>query len=329
MEIELLKIANTIIINNGKVNSMGLLNGKMGLALFLYYYARYIDPRYKAYADQLIEEIQEKIQKERHSGYADGLAGVGVGIEHLIQQGFIEGDANEILEEFDEHIHNIVTRYPGQIDMINGITGYGKYYIARLNDSNNHKNNNPCANRIREQLFKIVDLLSMPYDKYEHLYSVIDFLPDIINLNINREKAVDFFNYASDKLETIVYEDVLEGKYPENFNPLIAAVLLLRASTKINNDDYAARALHFLDQYEVSFRQYLSGEQAIKWSFLYNILWKACNRDIYKELSIQWLEKFTTSNLIFDYNNLSTTGMMMLTMDKTMNDEWLDLFPLY
>lgn len=307
--------------------NLGLLRGKMGNALFFYHYARHVDCRYEKHADKCLDEIMENIQKVNGS-YADGLAGIGTGVEYLVREGFIDGDTNEVLRDFDKIICHIVSSSPGLIDTRTGITGYGKYYLARLNNPNNSKNTNLDTEFIKTQLSKVVDLLSVNYVRYEDLFFVIGFLPDIINLNINKEKVVIFFNYAVDLLETMVYEDTLFEKYPGAFNPLIAAILLFRSSIKLGNWDLADRASHFLEKYESGFRSYLAEEHAVKWSFLYHTLWKICNRDVYKELSTRWLEKTTDNSLNFAPGTLNISGMMLLSMNKSINDDWLDWFPL-
>jgi len=309
-------------------SNIGLLQGKMGIAVFFFHYSRYLDYRdWEEYANQLMNEIVEEIQKMVNCDYIENLAGIGIGIEYLVQQGFICCDTNEILEDFDNQIHHIVSCFSGQINMKNWITGFGKYYVARLNNPDNRMKTSPGIELIKKHILQIVD--SLPYYSFENIFSVIHFLPDVINLGIDRIKAGHYLNYAVDRLETVVYEDVFFRNYPGSFNPLIAAVLLLRAAKKNNNDDFAARALHFLDKYELNFRQYLSCKHAITWSFLYHILWKACNRTIYQSLSTQWLEKVVIDDMDFDFGELINAGMMFLTMNESINEDWLDWFPLY
>ncbi|MBK5719814.1 hypothetical protein JGH11_02890 [Dysgonomonas sp. Marseille-P4677] len=306
---------------------LGLLQGKMGHALFLYQYARHVDYRYEKYAEKCIDEIVEGIQKMNGS-YADGLAGIGVGIEYLVQEGFVEGDTNEILSDFDEVICHIVSFAPNLIDIRIGIIGYGKYYLSRLNNPNNKNKENSNTKHIKEQLHKIVDLLSDNYMTYEDLYFVINFLPDIINQDINKGKALVFLNYTVDLLETMVYEDTFFGKQLGAFNPLTVSVLLFNSSKKINNRDLADRALFFLEKYEPEYRIYLAKEYAIKWAFLYYTLWKACDCDIYKESSVQWLDKVTDNELNFENGDLIISGLMLLSMNESINNDWLDWFPL-
>ena len=309
-------------------SDLSLLQGKMGIALFFFHYARQLDYRYEEYAGQLIDEIMEGIPKMVSRSNINNIAEIGAGIEYLIQQEFISGDTNIIMEVFDTYIHRMVSiNCLLPIAMRKDITGYGKYYVARLNNPDNRMKTSPGIELIKKHILQIVD--SLPYYSFENIFSVIHFLPDVINLGIDRKKAGHYLNYAVDRLETVVYEDVFFGNYPGNFNPLIAAVLLFRAAAKNDDDNFAASALHFLDNYESDFRQRLSDEQAMKWSFLYHTLWKAFNRDVYKELSIQWLEKLTMDSIDSDYGKIIQTGMMLLTMNESINDDWIDLFPLY
>ncbi|MCD8176932.1 MAG: hypothetical protein LUE98_05720 [Tannerellaceae bacterium] len=140
---------------------------------------------------------------------------------------------------------SVVSSQTNLIDIPNEIIGYGKYYLARLKNPKNNKATNPNTKLIKSQLSNIIDLLLANYVTFESICSVIDFLPDIISLDINKEKAIIFFNYAVDLLETMVYEDIFWNKYPLVFNPLISFLLISRSSQKINNKNLANRALFF------------------------------------------------------------------------------------
>lgn len=256
------------------------------------------------------------------------MAGIGTGIEYLAQEDFIDGHTNKVLSNFDKLMHHIVSFSPSLIDLRIGIIGYGKYFLARLNSPSNKDKTNLNTESIKTQLSNIINLLSLDYTPYQNLYSIIDFLPDIINLSINKEKATIFFNYSVDLLETMVYEDTFFGKYPGKFNPLIVAILLFRSSEKIDNNYLADRALFFLEKYEPEFSTHLAEKYAVKWSFLYHTLWKACNRDMYKELSTQWLEKVKDNRLNFENEDLIISELMLLSMNESINSDWLDWFPL-
>jgi hypothetical protein len=117
------------------------------------------------------------------------------------------------------------------------------------------------------------------------LYSV---MPD-------QPKVKMYLDYAIDKLETMVYEDVHFGVYPGTFNPLSVAVTLIQASEKSGDKYYVEKALHFLELYEPGFRQYLDNDfqnlssGSLKWSLLYKYLGIKLKRKNFLQLSDEWL----------------------------------------
>lgn len=84
------KIANVLVLNASFTDNPGLLNGKMGIAIFFYHYSRYSDNKnYEEYAGELIDEIYSEINTNTPVNLADGLIGIGWGIEYLVQSGFV------------------------------------------------------------------------------------------------------------------------------------------------------------------------------------------------------------------------------------------------
>ena len=99
-DILLRRIANHLILHSIDIEDIGLFHGKMGVVLFFAHYARYTDQAiYDDFAGELLEEISENIPETLPINLETGLCGIGWGIEYLIQNGFMEGDSNEILQE--------------------------------------------------------------------------------------------------------------------------------------------------------------------------------------------------------------------------------------
>jgi hypothetical protein len=102
IEKRLQEIADTLqtLIRQGNKN--GLSQGKMGIVIFLFHYARYTDNiSYEDTAYTLIEDLQASLSNLSSLNYADGLTGMGVGIEYLVQQQFLDADTDEVLEDLD------------------------------------------------------------------------------------------------------------------------------------------------------------------------------------------------------------------------------------
>lgn len=127
------RIANVLLLNTSFIDNLGLLNGKMGIAIFFYHYSRYTDNEvYETYAGELIDEIFEEINQVTPVDFANGLTGIGWGIEYLAQNGFVEADTDEVLEELDQAIYKARLNRPILIEKSNDLFGFGFYYLSRL-----------------------------------------------------------------------------------------------------------------------------------------------------------------------------------------------------
>ena len=108
------RIINVLLLNASFIDNLGLMHGKMGIAIYFFHLARETkNPVYEDYAGELIDEIYEEITINTPLDFENGLAGIGWGIEYLVQNGFLEADTNEVLEEFDKRlIHEITYHTP-------------------------------------------------------------------------------------------------------------------------------------------------------------------------------------------------------------------------
>jgi hypothetical protein len=127
------RIANFLLLNASFIDNLGLLNGKMGIAIFFYHYSRYTQNKiFEDYAGELIDEIYEEINVNTPINFSDGLTGIGWGVEYLVRNNFIEGDTDEVLAEIDNTIYKHRLNSPVLIDSGDDLFGYGFYTIARL-----------------------------------------------------------------------------------------------------------------------------------------------------------------------------------------------------
>lgn len=87
------RIANVLLLNASFTDNIGLLNGKMGISIFFYRYGRYTGNKiFTDYAGELIDEIYEEINTNTGLDFANGLTGIGWGIEYLVENRFIDAD---------------------------------------------------------------------------------------------------------------------------------------------------------------------------------------------------------------------------------------------
>lgn len=121
------------IISNS--NNFGLLKGQTGLSLTYFLLSDlFPDTDFKEHANQLLDQVSENICDVKGIDFENGLAGIGWGIEWMIQNGYIKADANEVLEELDDELYkSVVGSKSPNISLENGAIGKAMYFYKRLN----------------------------------------------------------------------------------------------------------------------------------------------------------------------------------------------------
>jgi len=154
------KIINNLLLNASFIDNIGLMHGKMGISIFFFHLARQTKNQiYEDYAGELIDEIYEEITANTPVDFENGLAGIGWGIEYLVQNKFIEADTDEVLEEFDNRIFKeLIYNTPKEIGLLNGLIGIGAYFLKRIqNPSSNDEKITTLTNK--QTLIHFIDEL--------------------------------------------------------------------------------------------------------------------------------------------------------------------------
>lgn len=86
-----MKIANILTFNLQSMEGVGLMEGKMGATLFYYELSRFTGIKtYNDMADNLLDEVFGSIGSVESKDIAQGLAGIGWGINYLINHSFVD-----------------------------------------------------------------------------------------------------------------------------------------------------------------------------------------------------------------------------------------------
>jgi len=195
---------------------IGLWNGKMGIAVFFYHYARnFQDREVEVMAESIIDDIYEKIGLDIFFSFNHGLAGVGAGIEHLIQNKFLEGDADEIISDIDLLFNGIILyRGLNSIDIGQGICGLIYYYYMRLKDKH-MKDNDIMVLKNEYRLINLIDWLEslIPSATTQEFYDIYLLLSNV--------RTLDVINFKIDKLLSICLTNLkMDTKVYDNFSYL-------------------------------------------------------------------------------------------------------------
>lgn len=71
---------------------IGLFSGKMGLSIYFFLLARKTSNKaYETFAGKLLNDIYEKVHQELPHNPANGLSGICMGINYLIEQDLVKG----------------------------------------------------------------------------------------------------------------------------------------------------------------------------------------------------------------------------------------------
>lgn len=139
---DLSRIVRYLMLQTSSVNNLGLLNGKMGISIFFYNYARYVDKKlYDDFAGELIDEIYKELHKSYSCNFENGLTGIGWGLEYIIHNKFVKADRDVILENVDYKVQEKNVRRMRDFSLQTGLKGIAYYVVCR------------CSNRISQNPF--------------------------------------------------------------------------------------------------------------------------------------------------------------------------------
>jgi lantibiotic modifying enzyme len=123
-------------LDNRKSKDYSLLGGNTGTALLFYYYWLYTkEDEYLEKGNKIILENFDKIKTLNNNMFSlcNGISGFLWAVDHLINNGFIEGNSDELFEEYDTVIYSIMQSEinKGNYDFLHQASGMGLYFLAR------------------------------------------------------------------------------------------------------------------------------------------------------------------------------------------------------
>lgn len=181
----------TDTLNKDFYSSLGLAHGKMRAIIFFFYCARDSkDEYYEQVAEHLLDDIFEHLSVDIPLGFADGLCGIGWGMEYLFQHSFVEGDPDEALAEIDSFIiHSIYLQEMEEVGLDNGILGLGRYILMRIRPSW-EKGDTYCGIELKENLIYLIDWLDRKLDEVGDMQAdILDWLLELRDTGFYKTKV--------------------------------------------------------------------------------------------------------------------------------------------
>ncbi|MCD4665285.1 MAG: lanthionine synthetase C family protein [Bacteroidales bacterium] len=274
-------ISETLEENHKSTDRIDLMGGKMGIALFFLYYAKYKDDqKYYNIGLELITEIFGNINNDYvHNTFAGGLSGVGWAFSHLVQNDFIDAEIDEVLGELDEFIYSsmIYNIHNGNYDFLHGALGNWMFFMNRTSEKKyedyliklideiektSHKDKggglkwkselNPETGKIgynislSHGMASIISVLSKVYtlkiDADRVLYLLQGAVRYLLNQKLDKEKyGFNFPHLAKESLE-----EISRSRLAWCYGDLGIGMSLYLASRRLGNKDWEKEALDVL-----------------------------------------------------------------------------------
>lgn len=206
---------------------VGVLGGLSGLALFEFYYSKYLDVEEPS--DFGVEIISSCISKI-NDGYGmptfcSGIAGFGWVLDHLNEKEFIELDNDFLFDPIDSYLYEIMCSElkNGNYDFLHGAVGIGFYFLKRFKSTFSDR----LRNRYKENILQLVNTLNGLSEKENGKYkweSVLDIEKGTRGYNLSLSHGIssilNFLSrlYQEEEFQSLVLP-MLEGsvKYIHSF----------------------------------------------------------------------------------------------------------------
>ncbi len=211
---KLKEISSILQKQHTDVTDVGVMSGLSGIALFQFYYSKYLDV--DKHSDIGIEMISNCIEKI-NDGYStptfcSGIAGLGWAIQHLKTMDFIDLDCDSLLSQFDNYLCNqmILDFNQGDYDFMHGALGYAFYFLNRFRHTEDKDLKKRYQSYLSESIISLKSL-SVSKDKTLKWKSDLDIVKSkkVYNLSLSHGMS-SIINFLSRLHEIDIFKKETE-----------------------------------------------------------------------------------------------------------------------
>lgn len=127
------RLLHNLVLHSNDVPARGLFDGQMGIVLVLSEYVRARKMRpLKTAINFLLDQVLDNLSTEMPLEFANGLTGIGWGVEYLLQNRFQRGQGADICTAIDQKLmqQNILRQIDLSLDK--GLEGWLHYIVAHV-----------------------------------------------------------------------------------------------------------------------------------------------------------------------------------------------------
>lgn len=146
-------VLHNLFLNAYSIKSPGLLFGKLGIAIAcLDYGKRNCNKVVSDFGNELSDGILDNVDHRTGFDFATGLAGIGWGIEYIIQQGYADCYSNVICADLDGRMESICLCRMKDYSLDSGLEGILHYVLMRIKGALMQNNNVPFSSGFLDDL---------------------------------------------------------------------------------------------------------------------------------------------------------------------------------
>jgi len=186
--------------------SLGLYDGAMGLCIYFYELAGLTSERkYKMTANKLFNDTVNRITYNLEINPSNGLTGICMAVNYMIDAGYMEGNPNHILKSYDDRIIQLLLfdkllESNPSIDRIQTVLGSLTYLTARLQNIRLSRNERQVMQGVIIELLNKTESLHIDKFTEPESFSVTAyFIPYYLQL-LQRMYQLNFYNCKIEKI---------------------------------------------------------------------------------------------------------------------------------
>ena len=191
-------INKKMIVTSNQKMSLDVETGKMGYCLYFFKLARLLSSQqYQKQAEKLLDDIYSELGVESTKRTAYELAQIGMGINYLIKQKYVEGNINSILGNIDKMIFKIVVFEKKPITYrINGIIPVLYFVCMRIEEQKQGSDERFMLEELGIKLFNsLYQSLDPGFYDEPILFNILNYkLPQFLYV-VSKMYSLQFYNY--------------------------------------------------------------------------------------------------------------------------------------
>ncbi|MDR2233833.1 MAG: hypothetical protein LBE56_12045 [Tannerella sp.] len=184
----------------------GLYHGKMGLCVYFYELADLIsEEKYRFIAEKLFDDIVTQIAETVKIDPPEGLTGICMAVNFLINSGYINGNPNHVLKDFDNKILKsllflYIPEFNPDIDRLQKVLGSLSYLTVRLQNTRLTKNERDIMKGVIIEIINKFESLNIDKFTEPAHFSITEYFISHYLQLLQRIYRLDFYNYKIEKI---------------------------------------------------------------------------------------------------------------------------------